>query len=458
MQLNIEYGDSNITFTTSHQISVRGMLDPPSAVTLPDAIQEALQHPIHSRSLLEMGREKIEKNPDATVVIVVSDNTRPVPYYGHDGIIFQLVQILKEAGFSENQVTILIGAGSHRNMEESEVEKMIGLQKMGLSAIQVINHEYDDEDHLISLGYTKRGSHVLINRIYQEADLKIVTGLVESHFMAGASGGRKGICPAIVGKETLTIFHGAKLLSSQQAGDLILTGNPLHEEATEIALMAGCDFIVNVTLDNELKITGVFAGDMIEAHRQAVGKIKEYVTVPLDRKYDIVMIPAGYVGINHYQAAKAAIEASRAVQPGGKIIIIAKNTDVDPIGGAGYKEALRLHDRLGTKEFIRTINAPDWSIIQEQWEVQMWCKVYDVIQNWDHLFYCALEISAEDYSFLPGKAMFNMVNINTNDNPDEQMLTLVEAALEDAIKSSMVEAPSILYLKDGPYGIPEVKE
>ena len=172
MPIRIEYGDDLIELDSIHAIVAKGMQEPPPPVKLPEAIQESLAHPIHAPSLLEVAECKIANNAQSRAVIVVSDNTRPVPYYGRKGIVFQIIRVLQQAGFDEDQIVILIGAGSHRNMEPPEIEAMIGLQQMGLHRISVINHEYDRIEALVSLGHTPLGSHVQINRRYFEADLK----------------------------------------------------------------------------------------------------------------------------------------------------------------------------------------------------------------------------------------------------------------------------------------------
>ena len=111
--------------------------------------------------------------------------------------------------------------------------------------IEIRNHDCEDPESLVYLGETQRGTRVYINRYYMEADLKILTGLVESHFMAGASGGRKSVCPGLVGKESTYVFHSAPVLASPLARDLVLDGNPCHEEALEVAKKAGVDYIIN---------------------------------------------------------------------------------------------------------------------------------------------------------------------------------------------------------------------
>ncbi|MBX2843182.1 MAG: nickel-dependent lactate racemase [Flammeovirgaceae bacterium] len=454
---SIEYGNSFLKINTTFPLEIKGMEASPFNISGATTIPQALENPIASASLSVIAKEKLSKNKEAKAVIVVSDNTRPVPYKGKGGLMYHIIRELLNAGFFQNQITVVIGAGSHRNMDTAEIEEMMGLVKSGYGEVNVENHEYDNEDHLLELGQTSTGSLVKINKLYIEADLKIVTGLVESHFMAGASGGRKGICPGIVGKETLKLFHGPKFLSSTQAADLVLEGNPLNDEALEVAQMAGSDFLVNVTIDANKKLTGVFAGNLLAAHQEAVKTIKGYVTVPLSKKYDIVVIPAGFVGINHYQTAKAAIEAARAVKQNGKIIIVAKNTDTDKVGGPGYRKALSLLNQYGKDKFMEMIKAPNWEMIQEQWQVQMWCKVLDVIGAPDNLIYCSLDIAREEYENIPGIAGLEFIVEKKEGKSDvEQMELMLENALNFAIDNS-VENPEILLLKDGPYGVPEVK-
>lgn len=440
--------------------TVRGMGDPPDPLAPQPAIRNALDEPIGTPPLGEVAVRSRRETSEPRAVVVVSDHTRPVPYRGEDGLIVPLLETLGRAGYPEEAITVLIGAGSHRNMDPEEIEEMLGLEAHGFGGVRVENHEYANPDHLTDLGRTERGTPVQVNRRYLEADLKIVTGLVESHFMAGASGGRKGICPGIVGKDTLTAFHGADMLSSPHARDLSLDRNPLHEEAREVARMAGCDFLLNVTLDGAKNLTGVFAGDLEKAHRAAVDQIESFVTVPLDHRYDVVVVPGSYVSVNHYQAAKAAVQGARAARRGGYVIVAAEHTDPDPIGGEGYKEALRLLEGHGPDGFIEAISSEGHDFVQEQWQVQMWCKVLRRVEDPAHLIHCALEIPAEAYDSLPGRSGRALAGGSGKQAEDEDaiMATMVERAVESALKEIGRTDPSILLLVDGPYGIPRVRE
>ncbi len=460
--IEIEYGRETLSVQPPVSCDVKTM---GSTKPLGDPVREirrSYEQPIDSPPLAELARRKLENNPGSKAVIVVSDNTRPVPYRGEKGILAPLLRTLIAAGYSQDKITLLIGNGSHRNMTPEEIEETFGLRAAGFP-VAVVNHEYEDEDNLVLVGQTRRGSQVRINRLYVEADFKITTGLVESHFVAGTSGGRKAICPGIAGKETLRIFHGPQILSSAKAADLILEGNPCSEEAEQAAELAGCDFSVNVTLDAAMNITGVFSGDISAAHRAAVEKIREYVVVALEKRYDLVLIPAGFVGVNHYQTAKAAIEASRAVIPGGMIVVAARHSDFDPIGSEEYRKTLAMLKSVGRQEFLRIIQAPDWIFTHDQWETQIWGKVLAAIGSEQNLIYCSLEIPVEDYTILPGVCGLSLLSaeeLAMGQDEARLMKTMLERALAAAVRDlrrSLGRDPEMLFLRDGPYGVPVVR-
>lgn len=462
--IDVEYGEGSIRIAVPVPCEERGMGDPVPSANPQAAIRDALRSPLGSPPLRELARSRSGEGRHA--VIVVSDHTRPVPYRGAQGILAPLLRTLLQAGFPEERIMVLIGNGSHRSMRPEEIETMLGLAEGGFR-VRVENHVYDREQDLVLVGHTGRGSPVKINKRYVRADLKIVTGLVESHFMAGASGGRKGICPAIVGQETLRIFHGPRIIGSPLSADLVLAGNPCSEEAEAAAELAGCDFAVNVTLDARRRLTGVYCGDIRLSHRAAVQRIREYVVIPLRRRYDLVIVPAGYVGINHYQAAKAAVQASRAVRPGGMVVLIARHTDVDPVGSAEYKRTLAMLVRQGPAEFLRSISAPSWAFVHDQWETQVWGRVLEVLGSPGNLIYCCLEIPQEEYRSLPCRPGLELLSpdeaaegrVRDSREADRLMRSMAERAVGTAVAElgrRLDRAPETLFLRDGPYGIPEV--
>ncbi|MGA2547350.1 MAG: nickel-dependent lactate racemase [Rectinemataceae bacterium] len=432
----------------------------PDALASPaDAIVRALAAPIGSPPLRAIAatRKASAWSGEARAVIVISDNTRPVPYRGESGILRPVIESLVAEGYEARNVTVVVATGTHRPMREEELRAMLDPWVFE-QGVAVVNHDCKDDANLVRLGTTARGSEVFIDRRYVEADLKILTGLVESHFMAGASGGRKSVCPGLVGEKSTYVFHGAPMMAHEKSRDLVLDGNPCHEEALEVAKMAGVDFIVNVTLDHSFRTTGVFAGDLEEAHAAAVAKVKSYVSVGVDGEYDIVVTHAGYVGINHYQAAKAAVAATGALKTGGHLVLIADNTDgANPVGSLAYRTCLQLLTVVGAEAFDRLLLSDAWTFIPEQWQVQKWAEVFKRIPMGNFIYF-APQLDERHWSGLPGIDGAAFVEperrgrLSLSDAAD-----VVERALSSIIARSGVEGrpePRIAYLADGPYGIP----
>jgi len=242
-------------------------------------INKALSDPIGTPSVKDLFREKLKNNPEAQAVVVVSDNTRPVPYKGKQGILFPLIRQMTEAGLPASRILILVATGIHRPMSDRELREFLD-PRVFESGIRIINHDSRNKDELMYVGETDFGGKIYLNRFYMQSDIKICTGLVESHFMAGVSGGRKAVCPGIIAEDSTYLLHSGPILASPMARDLVLEGNPVHEEALKVARIAGCDMIVNVTLDSQYRLTGVYAGDMEKAHLKAVAKLHEYVSIP----------------------------------------------------------------------------------------------------------------------------------------------------------------------------------
>ncbi len=311
--LEVELPDANVSAVLRQQ--QLPPLDDPA-----QAARDALAEPIGSPPLREIAEGR------AHACIVVSDITRPVP---NPVILPPILEALGEAGIGAERVTILIATGLHRPATDAEISEICGGEVLA-SGARVVNHRASNEDEQVHLGETSRGTPAFADRIYMDADLTILTGLVEPHLMAGYSGGRKAICPGVAGCETIMAFHGPQLLEPPQARAGNLVDNPVHEEALAVAdLAGGADFIVNVTLDEERAITGVFAGDMRSAHRAAMARCEQQAKVVLDEPADIVVTSGGGypLDLTLYQSTKGIVAADLICREGGTIIIAQQNAE-----------------------------------------------------------------------------------------------------------------------------------
>ncbi len=363
MRCRLEYGRHGLEVDLPDEQVVRVLAYQP-AVPLPApdaALREALQNPIGTPPLRELARGK------RTACIVVCDITRPVP---NALMLPPLLETLESAGIDRRQILILIATGLHRPNEGDELVEILGAEVA--AGYRVENHHGQVLSEHAYLGESPRGVPIWIDARYVAADLKITVGLIEPHLMAGYSGGRKLICPGIAALETVKIWHGPRFLEDPRADCGILTGNPVHEETTWIGRRAGCDFIVNVALDDQRRPLKFVAGDMEAAFLEGVAFVRtvvsDYVPAPVDI---VVTSGAGYpLDTTFYQAIKGMTGALPIVKPDGTIVIAASLSE--GIGSPQFQQLFREHRDLDS--FVRRIQGPDYFVL-DQWQLEELAKV-----------------------------------------------------------------------------------
>ncbi|MCD6240773.1 nickel-dependent lactate racemase [Candidatus Bathyarchaeota archaeon] len=293
-----------------------GTIEPKEKPGAPDPIAEikrALEEPIGTRRISE-----IAKAGDK-VAIVVDDFTRPAPSHL---MVPPILEELNMAGVKDEDITIIFACGTHRAVTDEEARKLLGEEVV--ERVRYVSHDCNAED-LVYVGKTKtHGTEVYINRIYAEADVKILTGDVTLHYYAGYGGGRKSILPGISGHKTIQHNHAMLLHPKARTG--ILEGNPIHEDMMEAAELAKVDFILNVVLNSKGEIVKAFAGDWKEAFYEGVKLVDEMYKVPVERKADIVLVSCGGhpFDIDLYQAYKAVDGALQIVKRRGIIVWVAE--------------------------------------------------------------------------------------------------------------------------------------
>jgi nickel-dependent lactate racemase len=365
MRITLDYGRTGleVDLPADRVVGPLAIRPAPPLADPEAAIADALAHPIASPPLAEVARGR--KN----ACILVCDITRPVP---NRGILPPLLKTLEAEGIARRDILLLVATGLHRPNEGAELVEMLGPDIVANYRIEnhhgkvLAEHDY--------LGMTPKEVPVYLDRRYVRADLKITTGLIEPHLMAGYSGGRKVICPGIAALETVKIWHGPRFLEHPKADCGIVAGNPVHEENTRIALMAGCDFIVNVCLDGQRRITWVGAGDMIQAWEEGVRFVENVVKVPVSEPLDVVVTScAGFpLDTTWYQAIKGLTGALPIVKQGGTIILAASLTE-----GVGSPEFQRLMaENPDLRVFKERILGKDY-FVMDQWQLEELAKVVD---------------------------------------------------------------------------------
>lgn len=311
----LPYGKTDVCVRVPAR-NLLGTIEPKERQGAVDAkaeVEQALKEPIGSKRLSEIAK------PESKVAIVVDDATRKVP---SEVLLLPVLAELNAAGVKDENVTVIFGCGTHRAVKPEEATALVGAE--ALKRVKAISHDCRAAD-LVHVGTTKtHGNKVYVNRVFAEADVKVLLGDVGFHYYAGYGGGRKSVLPAVSGEETIKHNHAMLLHANARTG--ILEDNPVHRDMTEAARLAKVDFIVNVVENKKGEIVKAFAGDLEQAFMEAVKLVDEMYRITVDRRADILVVSAGGhpADMNLYQAYKALDNALDAVKRGGVIILVAE--------------------------------------------------------------------------------------------------------------------------------------
>jgi lactate racemase len=423
MLAELNYGRQKLPLELPDDISVTVIRKPPMpALSDPVAfVRKALQEPVNVAPLAQLARTA------RSVAIAICDITRPVPNYL---FLRPLIETLIGAGVAPEAIRVLVATGLHRPNLGPELEELIG-DPWVLRTVKVENHYATRGDDHVSLGTTPtRGTVVRLDKRFVEADLKIATGLVEPHFMAGYSGGRKVIAPGLAHAETITTFHSARFMADPKAINCNFEGNPLHEEQLEILRMLGGALALNTVVDEERRLSFVNFGEIVSSHMDAVEFVRKYAEVPVARRFNtVVTSAAGYpLDGTYYQTVKGMVGPIDILEPGGRLIVASECSQ--GLGSKEFIESQRRMINLGPNEFLRQILRQSHAAIDE-WQTQMQLKPM---------------------------AIGTVQLYSTGLTPEQRSLTGVATidSLRSAVLESVAESgdPAVAVIPEGPYVVP----
>ncbi len=361
MQIKLAYGKNGLWIDIPDAWGAT-VIEPAYAPALPDpshAIREAMQ-PL--RDLGSLGHRRIG--------VIFSDITRPTPNHI---ILPAVLAELAAMGVSRDAITLFNALGTHRPNPPAELRQMLG--DAVVDHYRIAQNNAFDLSTQVCLGVSSRGHEIWLNREMVACDVKILTGFIEPHFFAGFSGGGKAIMPGMAGLKTVLGNHDAGMIGHPNATWGVTHGNPVWEEAREVALKT-CEtsdrarlFLLNVSLNKDKQITGVFAGDLDEAHARGCAFVRQTAMRPAPHLFDIVVTTnSGYpLDMNLYQTVKGMRAAAQIVKPGGAIIAAAECWDGIPDHGL-YGQLLR--ESASPRELLDRILALR-EPVQDQWEAHI---------------------------------------------------------------------------------------
>lgn len=419
----------------SHLLCGEGVID----ITLPDgaqilntrpapaladqagAVERALTRPIDSPPLALLAADR--KN----ACVVISDITRPVP---NQVVLPPILRTLEEAGVTRDQIVILIATGMHRPNLGAELERMVGREIMDNYRIE--NHFCRKEEDCRQVA-TIDGAPIEINKFYLDADLKILTGLIEPHMYAGYSGGRKSILPGISSFRTMQFMHSFAMIDHPKVTNCVLEGNPFHEAGEKVTEAVGADFLVNVIINKDRQIVDVFAGRHTAAHQAGCKKAESLSVHFVEHSADLVVTSAGGYPLDatFYQVSKGLIMAKNLVKPQGSVIIACECRE--GLGSTEYCAMIR--EGRSATEFFEHMSRP------ENFQIDQWClqTTYQAVDHAGKIFCYCPNLSQEDL------ANMGIVKI------DDVQAKIDQLAGADAKVAAVPEGPYVVGLVKSPY-------
>ena len=390
-----------------------------------ETVLDAINNPVDSDSLFNLLKNK----EPGKVVIAVSDITRPIPYFV---FLPQMLKLIESSGIAKDEILILVATGMHRVSTYEEYVEMFG--KEIADNYNIIDHKSECKENLIKLKNKKSwsGNSITLNRYFVEAGFKITTGLVEPHFMAGFSGGRKTVCPGLSSFETVQNFHGYDFLASEKACNGILKANPLHEEALSVAKAVGVDFSVNVILNKNRNVIKAFAGDIDSAHLAACDFVSGCACPTVTEIADAVLTSSGGYPLDasFYQCVKGMVSCLPAVKKGGTIISFGGCSE--GIGSAHYSETMSKYEGKW-KIFLEDIK--NGLFIKDQWQYQMQCRTLKKIGQEKLLF------------ITDGLKQDDLNNLSVNGI----LVRNVQEQVQELVDKFVAEGKKIAVFPEGPY-------
>lgn len=362
MKIHLAYGENGLDLRLDDGWNIQvieprfvpGIEDPQSA------LRDALRAPIGSPPLAEFVAA------GDTVGIVVNDVTRATP---NELLLKALIGELSHV--PRRNIRLFIALGAHRPNTPAELQSLLGA--FAGAGYEIIQNNAFDSRTQISLGFTGSGNEIWINRDLARCSVKLLTGFIEPHPFAGFSGAGKAIMPGMAGLETVMRNHCFRNIADPGATWGVTRGNPIWEEAREAALRAGRIFLLNVALNRDRALTGVFAGDLDEAHARGTDFVRGTAMCAVDKAFDIVVATnSGYpLDLNLYQTVKGMSAAAQIVRQGGAILMVSECRDGIPEHGM-YGRLLR--EAGSPQALLDTVSAPGY-LRQDQWQAQVQAQI-----------------------------------------------------------------------------------
>jgi len=427
MNVRFNYGKDDITLQLPDESIVYASCFEPAEPDTREMMLHSISNPLGCQPLNKI----IQQRRKGKIVIVISDITRPIPYHS---FLPDLIEYLLNQGIKKEEIVLLIATGMHRVSTLQEKIYMLG--KNIVDNYQIIDHNSENTGELATLSQRSwSGNEIKLNRHYVEAGFRILTGLVETHFMAGFSGGRKSILPGLASLDTIQRFHGYSFLNDPNASNAILDNNPCHLESASVAHACPADFSINIILDKEKKINRFFSGEPVNSYDEAVNYVRGKTCKAVTESADAVVTSCGGYPLDatFYQCVKGFVNCLPALKANGTIIAFGGCSE--GIGSSEYEQLMKKY-AFRPDDFLSDIKTGQF-FIKDQWQYQMHIRVIKKT-GVNNLHFYTTNISRNNLTLL---------SVNAHAVPENMLVKSIQKQIDSIVASGK----TIAVFPEGPY-------
>ena len=173
--------------------------------SLYEATMQSIRNPIGMPTLTE-----IAKAGDKVVIVIpdiVKGGNQPTSH--RKVAIRACLDELYSVGVEKKDVLLLFSNGLHPRATVKEMRTILGEELFNefYPLGQITSHDSEDYDHLVDLGYTEAGDHVIMNKYVFDADVAILIGHTQGNPYGGYSGGYKHCATGISHWRSIASHH-----------------------------------------------------------------------------------------------------------------------------------------------------------------------------------------------------------------------------------------------------------
>ena len=213
MKLDFEYGQglmsANLPDNTDIFVPGETVPDPECLPqdwdTLYGETLKSIRNPIGMKPLRELAHK------GSTVVIIIPDIVKGgnQPTSHRKVAIRACIDELYSVGVEKKDILLLFSNGLHPRTSVPEMKTILGDELFGefYYSGQITSHDSEDYEHLVDLGYTDHGDHVIMNKYVYDADVAILIGHTQGNPYGGYSGGYKHCATGISHWRSISAHH-----------------------------------------------------------------------------------------------------------------------------------------------------------------------------------------------------------------------------------------------------------